>query len=63
MAASEPKGHGQHAGMWVFPDATLMSRDVSTKTRSMPRPFTLALMVTGILFIIGIVGVRGPRER
>ena len=56
MAASEPKGHGQHAGMWVFPDATLMSRDVSTKTRSMPRPFTLALMVTGILFIIGIVG-------
>ena len=22
MAATEPKGHGQHAGMWVFPDAS-----------------------------------------
>ncbi len=56
MAAIEPKGHGQHAGMWVFPDAKVMSQDVSEKTRSMPQPFTIALMVTGILFIIGIVG-------
>ena len=56
MAASEPKGHGQHAGMWVFPDAAVMSQDLSAKTRSMPQPFTIALMVTGILFIIGIVG-------
>jgi len=56
MAASEPKGHGQHAGMWVFPDAAVMSQDLSAKTRSMPQPFTIALMVTGVLFIIGIVG-------
>ena len=56
MAAIEPKGHGQHAGMWVFPDAKLMSQDVSEKTRSMPQPFTIALVLTGILFIIGIVG-------
>jgi len=56
MAASEPRGHGQHAGMWVFPDAKLMSQDLSQKTRAMPQPFTTALVVTGILFIIGIVG-------
>lgn len=42
--------------MWVFPDAKLMSQDVSEKTRSMPQPFTIALVLTGILFIIGIVG-------
>ena len=56
MAAIEPKGHGQHAGMWVFPDAKLMSQDLLAKTKSMPRPFTGALVVTGILFILGIVG-------
>ena len=56
MAAVEAKGHGQHAGMWVFPDAKAMSADLSVKTRSMPRPFTIALMVTGVLFIVGIVG-------
>ena len=52
MAASEPKGHGLHAGMWVFPDAKTMSQDVSTKTTSL----TMALLVTGVLFILGIVG-------
>ena len=46
MAAIEPKGHGQHAGMWVFPDAKLMSQDLLVKTKSMPRPFTTALVVT-----------------
>ena len=56
MVASEPKGHGQHAGMWVFPDATLMTADMGEKTKAMPRPFTMALAATGILFILGIVG-------
>ena len=56
MAATEPKGHGQHAGMWVFPDATVMSRDVAEKMRAMPQPFAIALAVSGILFIIGIIG-------
>ena len=56
MAATEPKGHGQHAGLWVFPDVTAMSRDVSEKTRSTPRPMLMALVATGILFILGIVG-------
>lgn len=56
MAASEIHGHGQHAGMWVFPDATVISQDISAKTRSMPKPFTIALAVTGILFILGVVG-------
>ena len=56
MAATEPKGHGQHAGMWVFPDATVMSRDVAEKMRAMPQPFAVALAVSGILFILGIIG-------
>ena len=56
MAATEPKGHGQHAGMWVFPDVTVMSREVTEKTKSSPKPFTIALVATGILFILGIVG-------
>ena len=56
MAATEPKGHGQHAGLWVFPDVSVMSREVTEKTKSSPRPLTMALVVTGILFILGIVG-------
>ena len=56
MAVIEPKGHGQHAGMWVFPDATVMSRDVAEKMRATPQPFAIALAVSGILFIIGIIG-------
>ena len=56
MAASEPKGHGQHAGMWVFPDAATTSQDLSEKTASMPQRFTIALLLTGLLFIVGIVG-------
>jgi hypothetical protein len=56
MAATEPKGHGQHAGMWVFPDVTVMSREVAEKTKSSPQVFKMALVATGILFIIGIVG-------
>ncbi len=56
MAATEPKGHGQHAGMWVFPDVSVMSREVGEKTRSSPRPLTMALVVAGVLFILGIVG-------
>ena len=56
MAATEPKGHGQHAGMWVFPDGTVMSREVAEKTKSSPKPFTIALVAAGILIILGIVG-------
>ena len=56
MAATEPKGHGQHADMWVFPDASVMTADMGEKTNAMPRPFTMGLAVAGILFILGIVG-------
>ena len=56
MAVIEPKGHGQHAGMWVFPDATVMTQDMGEKTKAMPQPFTMALAVTGVLFFLGIVG-------
>ena len=56
MAATKPKGHGQHADMWVFPDASVMTADMGEKTNAMPRPFIMGLAVTGILFILGIVG-------
>ena len=56
MAAAEPKGHGQHSGMWIYPDAKVISQDVSEKSKDMAKPFRTALVVTGILFILAIVG-------
>ena len=53
MAASE---HGQHHGMWVFPDPRVMTRDMAGKIASMPRMFVVALVVSGILFTLGIIG-------
>ena len=52
MAASE---HG-HNGMWVFPAAEAVTRDVADKTSAMPRPFSIALLVAGALFLLGIIG-------
>jgi len=53
MAGSE---HGIYAGMWVFPDPRVMTRDMAGKIASMPRMFTLALGIAGVLFALGIVG-------
>ena len=52
MAASE---HSP-GGMWVFPAPERITRDVADKTTAMPKPFTLALMAAGILFVLGIIG-------
>ncbi len=52
MAAN---GH-HHAGMWVFPRAEEVTRDVTAKTFAMPRPFAKALMVAGVLLVLGIIG-------
>ncbi len=56
MAATEAKGHGQHAGMWVFPDAATLSQDVSEKSKTTSSAFKTALVVTGILFVLAIIG-------
>jgi hypothetical protein len=56
MAATEAKGHGQHAGMWVFPDAATLSQDVSEKSKTTSSAFKMALVVTGILFVLAIIG-------
>ena len=52
MAAGE---HSQ-SGMWVFPPAEAVTRDVAEKTSSMPRAFSIALLVAGALFVLGIIG-------
>ena len=52
MAAN---GH-YHADMWVFPEAKQVTQDVTEKTFAMPKPFTIALVVAGILLALGIVG-------
>jgi len=46
----------QYAGMWVFPPTEGMTRDVADKTFAMPQRFVLALVVAGILFLVGIIG-------
>jgi len=56
MAATEAKGHGQHAGMWVYPDAATLSQDVSEKSKTTSSAFKMALVVTGILFVLAIIG-------
>ena len=55
MVSMAENGHN-HAGMWVFPDATQITGDIAAKTRAMPRPFVLALSVAGVLFVLGIIG-------
>jgi molybdopterin-containing oxidoreductase family membrane subunit len=52
MAASEQ----QHSDMWVFPRAEEVTRDITSKTYSMPRLLTLALLLAGILFALGVIG-------
>ena len=49
-------GHGQHAGMWVFPVREEITQDVAGKTFAMPSPYKLALGIAAILTILGVVG-------
>jgi molybdopterin-containing oxidoreductase family membrane subunit len=42
--------------MWVFPDARQMTGDVSKKTRAMPSAFKMALLISGGLAALGVVG-------
>ena len=52
MAANEHSTNG----MWVFPAAEAITRDVADKTTAMPKPFTIALVLAGVLFVLGIIG-------
>ena len=52
MAADGQK----HEGMWVFPKASEVTQDVAAKTYAMPKPFVIALVVSGLLLLLGIVG-------
>ena len=54
-AKSHAAGH-HHADMWVFPDKTQVTREVSERTSAMPTAVTAGLAVTGILLILGVVG-------
>ena len=71
MAASESEhlhhgtahgeGHGgssggHYPGMWIFPNPRVITRDIAGKAASMPRGFTLALLASGILLVLGVVG-------
>jgi hypothetical protein len=56
MAATEAKGHGQHAGLWIYPDAATLSQDISEKSKTTSSAFKTALVVTGILFVLAVIG-------
>jgi molybdopterin-containing oxidoreductase family membrane subunit len=42
--------------MWVYPDAATLSQDVSEKSKTTSSAFKMALVVTGILFVLAIIG-------
>jgi molybdopterin-containing oxidoreductase family membrane subunit len=42
--------------MWVFPSAQGMTRDLVGKTRVMPSAFILAVLISGGLTVLGVVG-------
>ena len=49
-------GHGQHAGMWVFPQAGQIATDVAGKTFALPSGYKVALVIAALLTALGVVG-------
>ena len=47
---------GHYPGMWVFPDARVITRDMAGKIAAMPQMFTLGLLLTFALLVLGVVG-------
>lgn len=47
---------GHYPGMWVFPDPRAMTRDMAARVSAMPRTFTLGLLLTFALLVLGVVG-------
>jgi molybdopterin-containing oxidoreductase family membrane subunit len=54
--SSHSETHHYPPDMWVFPDARQMTGDVSKKTRAMPSAFKMALLISGGLAALGVVG-------
>lgn len=52
MAAN---GHN-HAGMWVFPRAEEMTREVASKTFAVPQKLAFGLVLSGVLLVLGVIG-------
>lgn len=52
MAAN---GHN-HAGMWVFPRAEEMTREVASKTFAVPQKLAFGLVLSGVLLVLGLIG-------
>ncbi len=52
--------HSQHSpfppDMWVFPDKPGISADVEEKRRTLPSLYRTALIVSGVLAVLGVVG-------
>jgi hypothetical protein len=42
--------------MWVFPNPRVMTRDMAEKIAAMPRLFTLGLLLSFVLLVLGVVG-------
>jgi molybdopterin-containing oxidoreductase family membrane subunit len=51
-----PKNYIGPTDMWVFPNAAEITEDVAGKTRSMPSRYKLALGISGVLAVLGIIG-------
>ena len=61
QSGAHGEGHGgisggHYPGMWVFPNPRVITRDLSAKVAAMPRLFNMALLATGVLFVLAIVG-------
>ncbi len=59
--AAHETGHGGHSGghypgMWIFPNPRGMTRDMTAKVGAMPGIFALALLGSGVLLALGVVG-------
>ena len=54
--SSHSETHHYPPDMWVFPDARQMTGDVSRKTRAMPSAFKMALLISGGLAALGVIG-------
>lgn len=56
-SASDSPNHAEHyTDMWAFPSPERMTWDVAGKTYAMPSAFKLALLVSGALALLGVIG-------
>ena len=56
MATNSHSESHYGADMWVFPEASQVTREVSERTSAMPVAFGIGLTVSGLLLGLGIIG-------